>query len=176
MQKHYGLTMIELLVVMALTVGLILAASTTHQSWLRERVMSNTAAALLQGLRFTRNHALVTHARTVMCPRTESDGCGENNYEAGWFIFVESPGSENGEIDSGERILQSFVLEPGDITIRSNNFTEFIAFAPGRGTSIAGSFVLCLGGDTEGSRLLVVSNTGRARLTKNDGDDPSCFL
>ncbi len=168
--------MIELLVVMALTVGLILAASTTHQSWVRERVMANTAEALLQGLRFARNHALATHARTVVCPRTESGACGDDNYEAGWFVFAESPGNENGEIDSGERILQSFVLEPGDITIRSNNFTEFIAFAPGRGTSTAGRFVLCRGGETDGARLVVVSNTGRARLAKNDGDDPSCLL
>lgn len=101
-RSHCGLTLIELMVVLALlALTLTLAAPSMSQLVHKTQVRAQ-AGRLLSAINLVRSEAILRNTRVSMCPSEMSLSgiaeCSGGDYSAGWIVFVNSDG--DGEVDS----------------------------------------------------------------------------
>lgn len=160
MTRQTGLSLLELLCVLAI-MAILLAIATPAFSSLRQRQALTTAAeALSQLFQFAQRRALQTGASYHVAI----------NGEHGCALVVAEPDcdcAEPGCRDRAEYRLQSGWLNGVRISELSFAGDGVARFSPLRGAATAGHVQLS---SSEGSRLqLVVSRLGRVRLCSPDG-------
>ena len=148
---------------------------------LNNRIKSQAANFLAQ-LNQARAEAMRTGFQVTMCRGSVADGCVASNstgsvWEGGWIAFIDEDDDEQLD-DTGnlEEVINISGAElTGTNTLRSAAFTTFIAFNPDGSTSgpsaspASGGFALCDSRGESKGRAILVSATGRARVTELQG-------
>lgn len=172
---HRGLSLIEVLVVMAIAAILLGIGVPNMQTFILNNRLASSTHEFYTALQFARSEAVRRGAQVTL---VHNGGAGSGNWGAGWTMFVDA--DRNGVQDAGEETLRTGApLEP-PLTLYGNaNFANFIAFdASGRLTTAGGgAFVVCHGanlveGGQSRSRAVLVNGAGRVRLgldSNNDG-------
>ena len=158
-----GFTLIEALVVMAVTAVLLAVAI---PAWSHARAAANAgsvraklAASLLDAVR----HSAIAGTEVVVCPSSASGACsGSTNWDAGWIVFADINGSR--APDPNETRLVAENALPSDVHLRTTTGRTRLVFQPNGGN--AGSnvtFTLCDSRGPKSATTLVLSNTGNLR-------------
>lgn len=92
-----GFSLVELMVVLAVTVILLTVAIPAFYSWVQQQRLLTTANEFFAAVILTRSEAIQLGRRVDMAAR---DGA---NWASGWIVFVDDNG--NRVPDTGERIL-----------------------------------------------------------------------
>ncbi|MDR8731779.1 GspH/FimT family pseudopilin [Burkholderia pseudomultivorans] len=167
-RRFGGFTLVELMVAIALTVGLALYAAPAFDQWrMRERVDARSRA-LLGALSFARAEATRLGVRVTLC-RAAHDGtclgpgqrCGEAEWSCDWVV--------SGQFDGQSRVLRRYPRDP-DIAVAGA--AHDLAFVPPAGQAIGGirRFELRPRRDMPGvddarvSRCVRIAAGGRARV------------
>ena len=97
MQKQHGLTLIELMVVLAISAILAFLAAPSFTSAIRSNAISSTVNTFLSDMRYARSEAIRLGGGVVLCrsdaPEDAAPACGtghgpgNNGWVSGWFIF-----------------------------------------------------------------------------------------
>lgn len=180
---EYGLTLIELMIVVILIgIGAALTAP-NFASIIRDNRMSSQANQLLSSLQLARSEA-ATQSVQVTIRRTSSQN---QVWEEGWQVFTDwnADGQFDGDADVTDcSVEQDCLLRVEDglqdgTTLRSgSNYAVWMGFLPsGLPTSGAGlgtnTFQLCpANGKKEDGRSVIVNNTGRPAVEKEADSCP----
>ncbi|MGS0896263.1 GspH/FimT family pseudopilin [Burkholderia stagnalis] len=133
-QRVGGFTLVELMVAIALAVGLGLYAAPAFDQWrMRERVDARSRA-LLGALSFARAEATRLGTRVTLC-RAGADGaclrsgepCDPAAWSCDWMV--------SGQFDGQSRVLRRY---PSDPAIAVDGVAHDLAFAPPAGQAIGG--------------------------------------
>lgn len=165
MEKYRGFSLLELMVALAIAVILIAVGGAA----LRETTLNARRTAALNGLlravHAARAEALRSGEEVVLCARASgSTKCGGDgaDWAAGWLLFVNEDGDRPATLDAGEPVLVEEGPQAGSSII--GNRSAF-RFPPFNRRSTNGTLVYCDDRGQTSARALIVSFTGRPRLS-----------
>jgi type IV fimbrial biogenesis protein FimT len=163
MGPQRGLTLIELLIVVAAATVLATVAVPAVSGGLEATRGADARAALLASLMSASNRAALTGTRGVLCPSLDGRVCADTpDWSGGWIVFLDGNASRN--VDAGEPILRVQTALAGRVRLRSTVGRTRIVFQGNGGN--AGSnvtFTLCDGRGPAKARALILGNAGTLR-------------
>ena len=132
-----------------------------------QRLIS-AANELLTAINLTRSEAIKRGERVALCPGRDGSGCQPANerhtpWQQGYLLYVDRNG--NRERDADEPVLQVF-QPPSGLSIHSSRYREQLSYLPnGLASGSNLTFTLCPERGHGSGRSVIVSNTGRPRVT-----------
>jgi type IV fimbrial biogenesis protein FimT len=163
MKSQRGLTLIELVIVLAIVATLSGLAASALSSALEASRASAARGDLVASLRQAITRAELTGSRSVLCPSIDGEHCANDpDWSQGWLVFTDRNG--NREFERDERLLHRQPALPGRVRLRSTAGRTRIVFqgyASNAGTNV--TYTLCDGRGPARAVTLVMANTGRLR-------------
>lgn len=170
MDKHArGFTLVELLVVLAVTAILTSLAVPSFQALLLNRRVQAAVDALASDMRFARVEAIKRSTRVTLCASLDGTSCqgAGGLWKNGWIVFV--PSAANGNFTAGDEIVRVQGALSSIASIAAANgssLPQFIYEPTGWAKAAAQTFIVTPAGNNTGasSRTLCVSNQGRPAI------------
>lgn len=168
-----GFTLQEMLVSLAIG-GTLATGGIGTWTLVQENALTAAANDIVMHLALARSEAIKRHTPVKVCPSEDQRNCtgAANDYtywQAGWLVYAD--GNKNGKPEPGEIIrVQSHVS--GNFAIRTSKARRTITYQPlGMSGGSTITFALC---GAESARYVTVSNTGRARVSRNSTSSVRC--
>lgn len=177
MQRLRGFTLIELMMVMAIS-GIVLALGTpSFISTIQENRLRSQTFEMANLLAYARSEAAKRPNTTVtICPAatlTSTSGCSNvNTWENGWIVLSDVNGNRSFDAATDTVLKVSPTLSNNN-TLRTVGFASlnYIQFDNQGMPANSGTFVVC---DTRGAtsaKALVISISGQVRLAVDEDGD-----
>jgi type IV fimbrial biogenesis protein FimT len=170
-RSTHAFSLLELL--LALSIVSILASLTfpSLRSLLNRTITETTQSQLTQAIQFANREAHARYVSVGFCLSDNQHTCSDKGREA-LLIFVDE--HENGVIENDQQIINILPLKlsAGYLFIKSYPYyRSYFQFRPDAGySSDNGHIVYCVQSETKPRWVLMVSQTGRARLLKPGRD------
>jgi type IV fimbrial biogenesis protein FimT len=161
---HRGFSLLEFLfVVLIITVAL--TAGIPSLKWLTlDARLTADVNALVTSIQLARSESAKRSLPVVVCKTSDRQICGDSSvhFEQGWMVFVDEDGDNPPALDPEEQLL--FVYQPRIIgAIRSNR--PRYTFRPHFSRSTNGTITFCDQRGADAARAVIVSYTGRPRVS-----------
>lgn len=169
--RESGLTLVELVVVLAVMATLIGVAAPAFSSMLRDHRVTMFSNELHAAFMLTRSEAIRRGQRVTICVSTDGVQCSPSaHWDAGWIVFADTNG--NAALDPGELVLRVFQPASQGLSAQGNNtLARYVSYVP-MGTTRAvngalqmGTIRVC-GGSSQ--RALIINAAGRPRIERGD--------
>ena len=166
--RFQGFTLIELIVTLSIAAILLSVAVPSYQATVVNNRLATDANRLLADLALARSEAVKRGTRVTLCKSADGAACTTAGaWQQGWVVFNDL--DNDAILDAGtETILRvTGGLKSGATLTGTGATANYVSYV-GSGFSqlvaggfLAGTLTLCRNAH---SRLIVLSNTGRARL------------
>jgi type IV fimbrial biogenesis protein FimT len=187
MKKYSGFTLIELMITLFI-VGILLAVGVPSlKTFMQSNQLVAATNELISALHLARSEAIKLNARVSICESSNGKTCSTSgSWKEGWIVFVDANG-DLGNIgaactapntDCLLRIHDGFTdndltitgVDANTAAISSFTFTSRGLPKAVNGASQSGVYSVCSldsGGNTIDSRAVVLSLSGRVRVSDN---------
>ncbi|MBT8119350.1 MAG: GspH/FimT family pseudopilin [Gammaproteobacteria bacterium] len=187
MKKFSGFTLIELMITLFI-VGILLAVGVpSMKTFMQSNQLVASTNELISALHVARSEAIKLNARVSICESSDGKTCDTTgSWKEGWIVFVDTNGdlANTGapcaapNTDCLLRIHDGFTdnqltvagVDANAAAINSFTFTSRGLPKAVNGAPQSGVFSICSldsGGNTIGSRAVVLSLFGRVRVSDN---------
>ena len=162
-----GFSLIELLIALAM-VALVLAWGSPS---LRHSILNARRAAAVNAFMHTlysaRSESLLHVEFVSVCPSPDQRQCSANrdDWAAGWISFINKDHDQPAQVDPGETVLSRHGAVTG-VRILANR--DSLVFRHDSFTGTTASFFFCDERGGAQARAVIVSQTGRPRLSESD--------
>lgn len=174
-----GVSLVELLVVVAITGTLLALALPSMGGLLGTQRAISASNTFLAGLHLTRSEAIKRNGRAVMCKSADAEQCTTSGgWEQGWLVFHDS--NNNAQRDIGERVVQQQAGSSAGLRLRGNtpvaSYVSYSASGTARqvsGAFQAGTITICPSriGQDVAVRRIIIGAPGRPRLVPGTVSD-----
>ena len=166
--KNRGFTVIELMIVVAIT-GIVLGAGApTFTDMITSNTIDSNRDALFTDLRYARTEAVKRGETVGICKSTNLASCNNSaEWANGWIMFED--GNGNGKLDSGDTLLRVHENLGDGISLAftqdNGSKINFVTYdGLGKTISAIGTYSFShSSGDTNFNRAITFSTTGRVR-------------
>lgn len=158
-----GLSVLELLIVLAAITIVALVAIPNSTVLLEKYRLKTTETSLLKGLEIARKEAQMRSTTVVVCPSSNGHTCRrDSNWNHGWVVF--SDGNGNGTVQDIE-LIKAFKAPHQRINIEATGATESRAVFTATGlisdqVTLTGRFKICMQDSSASPRLVEVEPDG----------------
>ncbi len=170
-----GLTLVELLVALALVALLVGLGVPGLGDLIASSRVKATATRFMGHVNMARTEAIVRGQRVVLCPSRDGAGClADGLWHAGWLMFVDRDGDREHAVD--EPLLQAAGPATA-VRLVTSRMRRRLVFQPtGLSPASNGTYTVCSLRPATAPLAVIVSNTGRARLSRvrPDGTPLAC--
>ena len=166
MNRSRGVTLLELLMVLAVAGVLAATAAPGLGGFIMNARRTADVNGFVTAVQLARGEAFKRGRTVVLCKTSDGSNCGgpDVDFDQGWMVFVNDSSESPPRRDADEAQLYAYRPEmAGNITANRRLF-EFRPF--GR-RSTNGTVTFCDRRGAEQARAVVVSFTGRPRVTRN---------
>jgi type IV fimbrial biogenesis protein FimT len=166
-QPQRGFSMVELTVTLAV-VAIVVAWGTPA---FRNTMLDARRAAAVNGFMHTlysaRSESLVHVEFVSVCPSRDQAQCSRTpaNWADGWIVFVNRDHDQPAMVDPGETVIERRPPLEG-MEVLANR--DSLVFRNDSFTGTTASFVFCDARGGRFARAVIVSQTGRPRLSESD--------
>ncbi|MDT8451245.1 MAG: GspH/FimT family pseudopilin [Gammaproteobacteria bacterium] len=191
MKKYTGYSLIELMVALAVLAIIISVGLPQMSVFFKGGRMVTIPNELLAGLHIARSEAIKRNSRVTICKSTNADAVspvcatGAENWDSGWFVFVEGQGvGEVGEYTSvdGAILKVNTGVENNKATIIADStaIADYVTFTSrgtpklANGASQSGLFRVCDDRGISSARGVVLNASGRVRVTQDADKIGAC--
>jgi len=167
-----GLSLVEMLVAMGIAAVLLTLGVPSLSGLRADWAVRGATAQVLAGLQLARRTALTTGQSVTLCPTTDGRRCGFPSRR--WMLFANAEGGSDARRDAGEPVLRQWQL---DAAVRVSGTRGYAAFQPQTSAAATLTFVFCHDARPQAGRSLVVSQTGRPRVSPgppSTSGNPNC--
>ena len=175
MRACYGMTLVELVVVVVVASILITTGIPALQTLIDENRVVSQANGFLRAINMARAEAVRRGERVTLCPSENGETCAlDQGYDQGWILFT---GPEAGRsLADGGRVLRVFSGSGSGVRIQGNgSMARYISYRPnGRTRQLSGAFqagTIQICSRSQRGRAIIISRAGRARVTAGDCAD-----
>jgi type IV fimbrial biogenesis protein FimT len=165
--QSFGFTLWELLCSLTVTGIALGLAAPSFETFILDSRRTADINALFLAIQLARSESAKRGAPVVLCKTADLLQCGGNEirYDTGWMVFVNEDGVRPPDRSEDESLL--FVHEP-EIIGRITSNRDLYEFRPYRKRSTNGSVVFCDQRGALAARVVIVSYTGRPRVSDRD--------
>ena len=165
-----GLTLTELLAALAIGAILLMLAVPVLSRQRAEAAVRVAADRTVAALHLAREQALATgHSQTV-CPSADASRCAFG--PSGWMLFENLPGGSDSRRETTEAVVQQWRLPQGVVVTGTRGYATY---QPGTSAASTLTFNFCFASVPAARRSVIVSQSGRARITHpGAGTPPPC--
>jgi type IV fimbrial biogenesis protein FimT len=162
MDRAGGWTVVEALMVTAV-VAILAAALPQLRDFLLDARMTSAVNGFVHAIHLARTQAQTGYQDVVVCRSANGSECGpRGDWASGWITFINRDQDDPAVVDPGETVLQVTGAQSlGSIT--SNRAAYVLRPATLRATN--GTIVFCDTRGTRRARAVIVSYTGRPRVS-----------
>ncbi len=172
--RQSGLTLIELMVVLALSALVTMMAIPALDSLLTRTQRGSLLTELSVSFRFARSEAVKLAAPVSLCPSDDSASClggGDPDWSRGWIVFLD--GNADLHLQSGDRLLRVFHFGNPHYSLKGGGaLRRGATFRPSGFTDDPGTLHYCERDGGFGSRM-ELSAAGRLHIEKLSSCAPS---
>jgi type IV fimbrial biogenesis protein FimT len=171
-RTHSGISWVELLCAVGLLALLTAVGMPSFRDARANAATLSAANALIAAAHLARSQALLLGQATVLCLSNDGERCVESRGAArGWIAFVDRRRSRIVQRDAAEPLLARSDLR-GGVTLRGTRAAITYWPTPEAGTTA--TITVCPNAPNTAARALIVSQTGRPRLTRLGSDPDAC--
>lgn len=172
MQQHQGVTLFELIVIVAVISILAVIAAPSLKRLTEQNRVAAQVNDLVGDLQFARQRAVQTARRVVVCPVDDNGNCTRANWRKGWTVFRNDNPESPPALDSQDRIIRVHKLHDDALEVSANQ--SLFAFRP-LGSAKAGTIEIC-SSDGRVRHAVVITPAGRIRVIPKipPNQDASC--
>ena len=166
MNRCRGVTLLELLIVLMVAAVLAAAAIPGLDAFILNARRTADVNGFVTAVQLARSEAFKRGRPVILCKTADGTGCGDSDvdFHQGWMVFVNDDGDNPPRRDADEP--QLFAYQPGTTgSITANR--RLFEFRPFGRRSTNGTVTFCDRRGAEQARAVVVSFTGRPRVTRN---------
>jgi len=171
-----GFTLVELLSTMAIVMLMLGLGIPALKATVTSNRLTTSINALAGTLAYTRSEAVRRNQNVVICKSLEGTQCTrQGDWRHGWLVYVDI--NRNRSLDREETILGSHRLaEKIQVDYRAFGSRHYLVYRPSGTTHTNGTFTFCDPTYPEMARALIITKTGRPRLSKvrADGNALEC--
>ena len=166
-----GFTLLELLS----TITIIIILFGVGIPFLKTTVTTNRLAtsinALAGTLAYTRSEAIRRNQHVVVCKSQTGTECTrDGDWRRGWLIYVDA--NQSRTLDEVETVLGAYHLgEKIEVGYLAFGSPHYLVYRPSGTTRTNGTFTFCDPAYPESARALIITKSGRARLSDVAADD-----
>lgn len=167
--KSRGLTLVELLVVVAISALLAAMAVPNFRDFLVRRSVAAATSALASDYRLARSEAIRRSSPVTICRSTDGASCAAaGSWHDGWIVFSDLNGNQ--AVDTGDELIRvqsslsgitSMQAAGGPSGTKQAATFRFAGLAPGSGETLIVTGSSSVQG---GTASVVISNHGRASI------------
>lgn len=175
--RQSGATLLELLMVLAISAILLGIAIPGFAAFSTSSRLANTTNSMLASLHLARSEAIKRRGRAVLCPSSTGTDCvAQGGWHLGWLLFHDA--NNNAVRDDGETVLLVQAGMPDGFRLTGNTpVARYISYTPtGAAQMISGAFqagtltVCNEAGSSGAAREIIISSTGRPRVVRTTLD------
>jgi type IV fimbrial biogenesis protein FimT len=155
-----GFTLIELLVTIALAAILGALAIPDLRRAVADAAVTSAANQTLAALQLARRTALATGTTVTLCPTSDEHVCDMRGRS--WMMFANGATGVESRREAAEPVLRRWPLPRGVMVTGTRGYA---AYLPQPRAAATLTFTFCHGGHPALRRSIVVSQTGRPRLS-----------
>jgi len=155
-----GLSLVEMLVAMGIAATLLTLGVPSLSRLRADWTVRGAAAQILAGLQLARRTALTMGQSVTLCPTIDGRRCGFPSRD--WMLFANVDGGSDSRREAGEAVLRQWRLDPA---VNVSGTRGYAAFQPQTSAAATLAFVFCHSAQPQAGRGLVVSQTGRPRIS-----------
>ena len=168
-----GFTLLEMLVVLAVTAVLTAVAVPSFSTIIDSFKLSSATNVFLSGLHLARSEAIKRNSRVVLCKTADGATCASaGGWEQGWIVFHDA--NNNGTRESSETLIQRELPLSASLRLTGNQYVaRYVSFTPTGGTRLtggnfqAGTLTVCRYSPQGGeARQIILNAVGRPRVQK----------
>lgn len=173
-RRPRGYSLYELLATLALTSAILLVGVPSFEGIAAEQRLRTETDRLFHAVHLARKASVVRRRAVSLCASADGAGCdGDGDWSRGWIVFVDEDRDSPPARDAGEALL---LARRVDHRVRLTANRRAFTFRSTELRATNGTLVLCDRARGGRNRALVVSYTGRPRVTRQDrrGDPYHC--
>ena len=161
-----GFSLFELIMTLALVALILTLGLPSFGSLVADKRLRVEADALFHAVHLARKASIVRRRVVSLCPSADGESCTPGyDWSAGWIVFANVDRDDPPQVDENEPVLSHHTV--GDtVQILANRRGFTLRSTHLRATN--GTFVICDRRERAEPRALVVSYTGRPRVTRTD--------
>lgn len=172
MKNIQGVTLLEFLAATALMAILSVTVIPSLRALVQNNRLIVQTNDIVAGLYLARSEAIRRRTHITICKSVNAlgsePGCDDSaRWQSGWIVFTDSDGDN--QRDAGEPLIRVYPALPEKLTLHANGtLRNRIRFnAKGYSNGYNGRLILCDERGNEYARVLIISSTGRVRLTSH---------
>lgn len=176
-RRQLGITLLESLATVAISGVLVGIGVPGFSHLIAENRLVTEVNTLVSHVQLARSEAVKRLKPAILCPSDDGQTClRDPQWHRGYILFIDE--NRNRARDENEPLIRQVAGErDGPVSITSSRSRRLVRFQGNgiaAGTNLTVTF--CHVGDNAAGRAVVISNTGRPRVTKktSSGDPISC--
>ena len=162
-----GFTLIELLAALAIASILFGIGLPGVSSVMATNRLTSQINLLSGAVAYTRSVAIQNNQAAIICKSSNGTECNvKAKWEDGWLIYVDKDDDRVLDTDKGDMVLRiQAPLIATTLRYKAFGPRGYIAYQPDGFTQTNGTFTLCSKGKPELKKALILSKTGRLRVS-----------
>jgi type IV fimbrial biogenesis protein FimT len=171
--RQHGFSLHDALIALAVASILTAVALPSFKTLAGGQRMTTALNGLVTALHAARSEAIRRGERATLCPSPDGQGCtGNTEWQHGYLLFVDL--NANHDHDAEEPVVRVFEPVRG-IRIQTSRFRDHVTYQPnGFASGTNATFTFCAEDGATPRRQVVVSNSGRPRVTPASDDAAGC--